>query len=500
MRKWKTASGHDASSPALKCVAPDDPNVWSKVENFWPTGRGSYATCDATTSSKNLTATGEGAGTVQHAFVASTLSATISYVVGAKIWEASSGGTTITDRTNSRTIGSFPFMTQFGNATICAMGSSTNTVIATGGNFTDLAGAPDAEIVIVVAGAVLAFNTDASADGWAASDVGDHTNWTTGESASGRLLQTSGPILAATAYRDQAYVFKQRGVYKGRYVGGEVKWAWEVIHWDVGVIGGTIGVAAKYAAVTCKTGIAFVGSSPADGTGTRVYYTDCVNPPVNLNPETALLHSTEGTRVELVYDTDHDLLVIGLYMTGGEEYCYSFADDAWGRSKFSTYSAGVATSVGIPIYVLGDSGARKTHFGNNQDRSPRPAFWVSAVDNLKLYEGRRGGSAAWAGSLETSKIGKPNHTTRISRATPLLRYREIYSLGSPSAALSVVRYDERHDKASTGTTAITESTAYDRFDCTSAPGAPWLKLVYSFVDTRIDVDDIDTVLQYAGVH
>jgi hypothetical protein len=94
------------------------------------------------------------------------------------------------------------------------MGASTATVKSTGGNFSALAGAPQAEIVLPVANALLYLNTNTSTDGWAASDVGDYTNYATGEAASGRLIQTPGPITAGVSFGNYAIVFKGDAIYR----------------------------------------------------------------------------------------------------------------------------------------------------------------------------------------------------------------------------------------------------------------------------------------------
>lgn len=80
------------------------------------------------------------------------------------------------------------------------------------------------KIVVYQSSAKLVFDGDR----WAASDVGDYTNWETGEACAGRLFQPDGPILWALAFRDYVLAGKKHAAYKGRYVGHWLKWAWTV--------------------------------------------------------------------------------------------------------------------------------------------------------------------------------------------------------------------------------------------------------------------------------
>jgi hypothetical protein len=159
---------------------------------------------------------------VVYAFSGKGITSTRQFAVdGSHIWEWVSS-LSITDQTGGVTVGSKPMMAQYGDVTICAMGAGASTVKSTGGAFSALAGAPKGEIICVHKNAVLIFNTDTSADGWAASDVGDYTNWTTGEAANGRLIDIAGAITAAIPFGDAVYVFKANAIYRMTYVGGTV--------------------------------------------------------------------------------------------------------------------------------------------------------------------------------------------------------------------------------------------------------------------------------------
>lgn len=256
VRKWKTLA------------APDDPEVWADVSGMWPTRLGTYEVADFYDSGTAKTATGEayGAGAGVTAWAFKTLSGTRSYVVADKIWEYSGGS--LTDRTNGLTVGD-GMMCQYGNITIYARGTSNSLASSSGGNFSALAGSPSAKIVCVQSNAVVAFNTSVSADGWAASDVGDYTNWTTGESASGRILENSGPVTAAVPYGNDIIVFKKDSIFRMTYVGGVVKWTIQKIWHGVGVP--EVSTHAS-CAVSCGDVVFFLGSYDASSTALPAYY------------------------------------------------------------------------------------------------------------------------------------------------------------------------------------------------------------------------------------
>lgn len=482
MRKWRSYSD-------LRIAPPDDPNTWREVSGFWPTGYGCYATCDRYGGQTAITATGEtsAAASSKYAFAAATPTGTIGYVVGTKIWEVASGGGPLTDRTNSRAIGDAPQMAQFGNATICAMGVANPTIVATGGNFTDLAGAPNAELALVCSNAVVLLNTDDSEDGWHASDVGDHTNWATGESASGRLLSTPGPILAACVYRDCIYALKQGSIYRGRYVGGAVKWAWEVVSWHIGMASaGLFSTTGKYAATTCKSGIAFVGHYNTSY-GAEIFFYDGANTPQILNPETEITQSG-AVKPCLTYDVLMDMLVVNGASLDTQAF-YSFRDDAWGNAAI--------VLTGQSAYVQGNSVEVNRHYGSYAHPTRRPR-WTPGTDTLQLYLAESSGQRAGTAYIETSKFGRTDRMTLFSRATPLLRSRTNVSGGSPSATLVYkLFYDRPSISAHTTSASVSEASATQpRFDFLASARFATFRATYT--DMQVTIDDIGVVTKDAG--
>lgn len=468
MRRWETLA------------APDDPNVWSDVSGMWPTKRGTYITAQQYSTS-DKTATGEvTAGT--YAFCAATLSGTRSYVCGDATWEVATA-LTLTNRTGG--VGIPQFMCQFGDVTIGACGTVTATVFSTGGNFANLAGAPKANIVVTQAGAVLAFNTDTSADGWAASDVFDYTNWTTGEAASGRLLQTPGPILGAIAFQDYVLVFKPSSIYRMRYVGGTVKWTSEVVWRGMGMFyNGNNASSYIQALAVCGDRVAFVG--PSVGNTTTIYSFDGVTVK-NLAPN----HSTmQGTA--FVYDPAENRLYCHNGASPPNVYC--FETGQWGT--------GTAGSTYPTVVVTGDTSAINKHYGQV---FTAPYGWTGSGNIFTLYSPSASSTVGpLTCSVRTSKMGDPAKKSTFSRLTPLLREgggqtQYGFSHSSSSAAVTAETFRERHDVVAVTSASIAESSTRKRFDMLGSPLTDnYGRFTVTYTDYTVEIEDVVLESSAAG--
>ncbi len=137
----------------------------------------------------------------------------------------------------------------YGDTMLAAASLGTHTEIqastgAVGTAFANLTNAPKAKIIVVQDNALYAFNYDtgggAIPDGWIRTDSGNITNWTTGsgDCVSGRFTETPGSITAAIKQGNGVVVFKDRGMWRGQYVGlydGVVRW--ELVTPSVGCVG-----------------------------------------------------------------------------------------------------------------------------------------------------------------------------------------------------------------------------------------------------------------------
>lgn len=183
MRKW------------LPYAMPLRTDIWTGVSNLIPTNRETYRTAPVFVTA-TLTAQST-AGTTLRSWCGLVNSGTgVGYVgTTTKIYSSADGLITFTDRskgggyTSTATDWSFE---QYGNITIASNGvDAMQYRDATGGGaFADIAAAPIAKIVVVQSNVLLAFGIASNLHCWQASDVGDYTNWTTGDAV------TLTPILA----------------------------------------------------------------------------------------------------------------------------------------------------------------------------------------------------------------------------------------------------------------------------------------------------------------
>jgi hypothetical protein len=245
-------------------LPPDTPNIWTVCDGFHPDIYGVYRT--GWTTGANIATpptTGEGRG-YQIAFAYQTASGTQQTVMAVRYTSGVStsrvlvyNGSTWNARTGTA---SFPtFFAQLGNYTL-AVGGLTPGVSyrdATGtNNFASATGPTTVFRAVCVTAQNIAVAIGEGSDEWATSDIGDPTNFGTLEAASGNFRQVSGIGTAIVALGNDAIAFKQKGILRGQYVGGDVKWTWALIDPDKGAWG-------ENAAVYGDGKVFFIGNAGA---------------------------------------------------------------------------------------------------------------------------------------------------------------------------------------------------------------------------------------------
>ena len=499
MKKWKTLAN------------PADPSIWADVSNMWPTGRGSYETADYYAASADITATNE-SGPLISAWAFSGITESRIYVIGEYIWQLDTALTTATDRTgalgaNAVASGTGGHACQYGNVSIIARGTAASLIYSTGGNFAALAGSPSARFVVVQSNALVAFNTSANADAWAASDVGDYTNWTTGEAASGRILENNGPITGAIPYGNDIIVFKEDSIFRMTYVGGVVKWQIQRIYNGIGMAdrqwygsGISTGGASNGCSAVVETtaGLFFPGGQTTNGNSTlnkREYYLfDLVSPPRCLTIDVGV-----GTDVGTpVFDTATQTVTLFNYEpsvpsdTINTRYYYNLIDDAWGKSS--------ASSAGQPHIPLRGSSAATTHTTGGGSRN-RQFFTYAADKIVRNYANPPSIYGAHTSFIKSHKMSGPQQGVwgaqqwRFGPAAPILKGRNNSGI-TPSLSMTVDTFTESHDTSAAATATVSEATARDRFDFTKSDSFCQLKL--SVTDAYIDIEDISCLIAPAG--
>lgn len=503
MRKWRDLA------------KPDDQGAWNDVGGMWPTRRGTYETADISTTSVTKSPL---TNKVLYAFAfgkdpsTGTIQEYVSLVIAGTGSIHSWDGTNLTSRFGSASLGTRGSiaMARYGGITLAALalGAGTRLQAATsfGGSFADVAGSPtDKNIIAIQSSAVLLFSS--SFNTWAASDVGDYTNWSTGESASGTIFSQPGNISAAISYGNDVFAFKPGSIHRMTYVGGAIKWQVQTAWVGLGVPDraslSTTDQSTQDWAIATQHGIVFYG-----GNG-NIYLFDGVSEPKCLNPETTI--PVETIRGVFTYDPIEDRLCIapgngssatGTALTEGSSatftslyYYYSFPFDAWG--------AGVGSNAELQQSGNGavSSGVVRGNYYNRNEVSSKPAFWATQASGIGGDVKRCSPTSPASGSsgyLQTKKVGRPDRKTTFTRLIPLLRHRT--DLGTDSAALSFELFRELEDTSAQNTNSVVESTTRKRFDLLGAANTDnFGRFKVTWTDLDVEVDDFLVVSEDAGV-
>lgn len=242
----------------LPDTPPETPNTWRVCDGFHPDANGCYRTGFMAGGWSDYGASVAAFGRAYRTAAGDLGVLVVRPTTNMYVWN----GTTWNDRKGAVLPQSYgPYATaQFGNITLTAGTSKIAARDATGAsNFAEVSGAPNARLILVTPrNIVVAFNPidriagGSPDDSWWTSDVGDYTNWTTGEAASGNLRQTPGPVTSAAVLGNDVIAFKARGVYRGQYVSGTVKWKWDLIDPALGAWG-------PGAAITVGGRVYFIG-------------------------------------------------------------------------------------------------------------------------------------------------------------------------------------------------------------------------------------------------
>lgn len=458
-----------------------------------PTDRGTYRT-PVTFTSLSTTLPGT-PGTTLSAWCGLTFTGVgVGYIgTTTKLYTFTTGGT-FTDKskgggyTNTATGWSF---CQFGNIALAANAvDATQFRDSTGvGAFADLAAAPIAKILLTQSNAVLAFNLSTGGADWKVSDVGDYTNWTTGEAASGTIYQRQGPINAAVAFKDDVIVFKSNSVYRMTYVGGLVKWA-------ISLLADGIGCNSEADAIVCGDRIIFTGTMGAysfDGANFQDLMQGWNN------------NKTLGGATESIYWPKTNTVWFVARGTGAVA-AYNVSAGNWGT--FGIYRNGGGATTTTYAVVRGEPAARLAVLGSVYEFDTG-ANAVTLVDlagsaTSSLFSG----GAQWSTSgvnatVQTHLYGVDTGTTAFTRLTPVMMLEGGPSVGlgpvSPTDAgmtATITPYDGPDGSGQGTTKNLISSTARNRFDF--AVTARYAIFTVSCSNSYFEIDDVTVASKPAG--
>ncbi len=219
---------------------PTTPGILQSVTNMLPTTRGLIGAQTPVNTIWILDGASRGCATIE-----TLANGTKTYLgQGNFLFELNGAGLNLVGSGYSIGTGRIVF-TSFGNAVLSTNGHDGMGIVAsTGGSFSAISSAPAASIIESVGLFVLAFNwydgADHHADGWWSCALGDYTSWTpniTTQAANGRFLDSAGAVTAARRINDGIIAYKQRSMYYGQYVGGDVIWQWSQVATNIGCVG-----------------------------------------------------------------------------------------------------------------------------------------------------------------------------------------------------------------------------------------------------------------------
>ena len=224
--------------------------------------------------------------------------------------------------------------------------------------FANLTNAPKARIMVVQDNALYLFDYDngtAYPDGWIRSDTGAITSWTPGtaECVSGSFTETVGPITAAIKQGNGVVVFKDRGMWRGQYVGLPEVVRWELITPSVGCIGPLAVVNVDDVLYFCDSqGFwRYDGSRPVNiGNG------------LNVEARQSLNANSINQGIQIGVDDASNIITfhfIGSGSVGAFYYPYNYKTGAWGSP--CNNSGGAVLFTGLNVSAVCNGAFNKMH-------------------------------------------------------------------------------------------------------------------------------------------
>jgi hypothetical protein len=275
--------------------------------------------------------------------------------------------------------------TQFGNSSI-ASNKADAMQRATTGDFSDIAGAPKANIVFSVGAFVMALDVDDGADkpnGWHCSATFDETDWTesvTTQSASGTLVATPGRITAGARLGDYAVAYKTKSIYLAQYVGAPAIWDWQLIP------GGEAGCVGKEAIADLGGVHFFVGDDNFwlfDGTRPTPIGDDKVRQWFYDNSSQAFRY-----RTKCFFDRQNNRVWVFFPSTSSMGECdktlvYHVLSKQWGRADRTIEAVVNYTSAGITYDTWDEAGAT---YDTLPDVSYDSQYWLSGGQSVSIFD------------------------------------------------------------------------------------------------------------------
>lgn len=128
---------------------------------------------------------------------------------------------------------------QFGDVSLAANGCDTMQASVSSGAFSDIGGAPIANIVETVGAFVFGFNVAGTPHQWQCAGINGYTSWTPStatQATTGTLTATPGAITAGRRFGSNIIAYKRNSMYLGTYVGTPNVWQFDQIPGSAGAL------------------------------------------------------------------------------------------------------------------------------------------------------------------------------------------------------------------------------------------------------------------------
>lgn len=453
---------------------PATPGVLTDVSNMVPSAKGMKGAPSLVSSGiAALSATAQGFAVVTKLDASRRIFAGTSaglYEAGASSWTDRSKGGGYAIGSDNR----WSFA-QFGDVTIAA--AKTETIqYSTTGAFADISGAPKAKLVAVSGGFVMACDTNDGtygdqSDRWWCSAYLDYSSWTpsvTTEAATGRLVDSPGPIYALKALGSGFVAYKEKSIFVGTYVSAPAIWDWQQVPGFAGTIsnGSVVNIGNAHAFMGMDDFYIMDGTRPVSiGEGIREYFFANVSPG-NLTKTQGAFDYTNGN-VWWFY--------VPRSNTAGtltEAVVYNIKSQKWGKYTQTIEAIAEYVSPGITYEGLGTS--YSTYDDLPTSISYDSSFWTASSPVVAVFKTDHIiytlTGASQSSSLTTGSLGDDSYFSTVTRVKP--RFITV-----PTSATLSVKYDNDFgtDFSDNTTVTLTNNT----FDFIQ--DARWHRFVESFV-------------------
>lgn len=452
---------------------PATPGVLTDVTNMVPSAKGMVgAPAPVSTGIDALAAAAQGL------VVVTKLDASRRTFAGtvAGLYEA--GATSWTDRSK---VGGYSIgadgrwsFAQFGDITLAAAKSET-LQYSTSGDFADVSGAPKAKLIAVAGGFVMACDTNDGgfgdqSDRWWCSAYLDYSDWTPStvtQSASGRLVDSPGPIYALKALGSGFVAYKKDSIFVGTYVSAPAIWDWQQVPGYAGTVSNSAVVNIGSAHAFCGMDDFYLmdGSRPVSiGAGIREWFFSNVNP--------SHMSKTQGA---FDYQSGN---IYWWYVprsnpsgTLTEAVVYNIKTQKWGKYSLEVETVAEYISTGITYHGLGTAYA--TYDDLPTTLSYDSPYWTAANPVISVVKTDHIvytlSGASVSSSITTGVLGDDESFSTVTRVKPRFITR-------PTSASIEVTYD--NDFGTSFTTNQTVSLTNNTFDFIQ--DARWHRFTESF--------------------